>query len=128
MGSAAFPPDSPELPDSTSTPSPAAAVTGDSGVVRDAAQRAYHALAAHFHTRLLDTGELEAAVCGYVDALRDEGAPPERMLIAVKRLIARSRAPGWGAETDEQRALTEQVIACCIEEYYRGAGSGSRPG
>ena len=87
----------------------------------DVAERAERAIAASFHTHLADTDALRSAVCDYVAALRAAGAEPQQMLVAVKRLLERARPPGPGTHREEQRALEQQVIRWCIEEYYRAA-------
>ena len=87
----------------------------------DVAERAERAIAAYFHTHLADTDALRSAVCDYVAALRAEGAEPQQMLVAVKRLVGRAWPAGWRADAEQQRALGEQVVRWCIEEYYRAA-------
>ena len=115
MSSAASTPKFPEFLESPECPDGAPAPPGD------AAERAERALAAHGHARLPDTGELHSAMCDYVDALRARGAAPQEMLVAVKRLMERAWPAGWRADADQRRALGEQVVRWCIEEYYRAA-------
>lgn len=53
----------------------------------------------------------------YVDYLRARGAPPEAMLICVKKLLARSAA---GTLSPLQTAAYEnRIISRCITAYYQ---------
>ena len=79
--------------------------------------------ARHF-TRVLESvdpatssadGMLRDAICDFVRDLKAEGAPPERVLVTVKDVIA---AADSGRDTEQQRRFVQQVITWCIEAYY----------
>ena len=63
---------------------------------------------------------LKAAVCDYVDQLRDSGLPPEKTLIHVKRALGfdvmghRAAAPAHGR-------VVARMITDCIRHYYKDA-------
>lgn len=63
---------------------------------------------------------LKAAVCEYVDWLRDSGLPPEKTLIRVKRALGfdmmghRAAAPAHGR-------VVARMITDCIRHYYKDA-------
>lgn len=63
------------------------------------------------------------AVCGLVRILKSEGAPPEQVVITVKRLCGMPRVPFAGhadptAKADVARSISEAVISACIKEYF----------
>jgi hypothetical protein len=67
---------------------------------------------------------LKAAVCEYVDRLRDSGLPPEKTLIRVKRALGfdmmghRAAAPAHGR-------MVARMITDCIRHYYKDADTRS---
>ncbi|HEX5832037.1 MAG TPA: hypothetical protein VFY16_13735 [Gemmatimonadaceae bacterium] len=61
---------------------------------------------------------LRAAVTRLVTALKAEGLPPERVVIAVKR------ATGLDIDaSDEQRRLRERVVLWSVRAFYGDEGS-----
>jgi len=66
--------------------------------------------------------ELRDAVREQVAHLRDQGEPPERVLVEIKRELQESQTRTGAPRGDEQalRALADQVVRWCIEAYYRG--------
>ena len=64
---------------------------------------------------------LRDEVCRFVRAKRDAGEPPERVLIALKEIVA--RATVRVARTGAHAALADTVIRWCITEFYRPADS-----
>jgi hypothetical protein len=65
----------------------------------------------------VDHGELERAVCEYTRALRETGARPERILVAVKTLAEAAGLPRQdGANT---QVSVGRLAQWCIKEYYR---------
>lgn len=74
------------------------------------------------------TPELRNAVCDHVRELKRRGYPPERVLIAVKGLLAEAGVRKTGALADQGSAtlareneIVERVVAWCIEEYFPSA-------
>jgi hypothetical protein len=71
------------------------------------------------------TPELRDAVCDYVRDLKRRGYPPERVLIAVKALLAEAGvrktgplADGGSATLGPETEIVERVVAWCIDEYF----------
>jgi hypothetical protein len=62
------------------------------------------------------TSETQEAICAYVDELKAQQLPPERVLVQIKELIATVEGD-WSS--DEQRQFLQQVILWCIQAYYR---------
>ena len=60
---------------------------------------------------------LERAVCDFVREARARAVPPERVVVALKTMT--SNAARGRTSDDRYHALVEQVIALCVEEYYR---------
>ncbi len=85
-----------------------AIITGSSR--RLAAERAR--LSAH---RREMRGELRAMLSDYCAALRAEGMPPERMVIAIKDLASQALGPHSTLHTN---ALRGDLLAWAIEGYY----------
>jgi hypothetical protein len=56
-------------------------------------------------------------VRAYAEHARARGEPVERVIIALKELVARVVPPR--DRTSEQRALAERVVSWCIRGYYR---------
>ena len=76
------------------------------------------------------TPELREAVREYVHELKTWGYPPERVLVAVKTLVAEGgiRRTAW-ADRDEaavhpENEIIDQVVTWCIEEYFPAALDG----
>jgi hypothetical protein len=62
--------------------------------------------------------ELRVIVCAYVATLRAGGLPPEQTLRLVKTAI--EPAMGYAAEGAASRAVVEDAVRWCVEEYYAG--------
>jgi hypothetical protein len=74
------------------------------------------------------TPELRDAVCDHVRELKRRGYPPERVLIAVKALLAEAGVTKAGPLANRSSAtlgpeteIVERVVAWCIEEYFHAA-------
>ena len=63
--------------------------------------------------------ELRTSVTAYVRHLRDEGVPPERMLVLVKSTLRESTPADLDAL--EARALMEDVVRWSVDAYYEAA-------
>jgi len=69
--------------------------------------------------------ELRRCVNDYADQLKTLGLPPERVVIAMKRLVsgagvvATSRSVATPKELDGRDKLLVDIVAWCIEQYYR---------
>ena len=63
--------------------------------------------------------ELRASVTAYVRHLRDDGVPPQRMLVLVKAAVRESAPPELDAL--EARALLEDVVRWSVDAYYDAA-------
>ena len=57
-------------------------------------------------------GEVEAAAAHFCRALRQQGVPPERMLVDAKRVIEETID---GADAP----IAERAVESCIRHYYR---------
>lgn len=66
-----------------------------------------------------DAGEILAE---YVQYLRARGAPPEAMIICVKKLLARSAAARLSPR--KTAAYENGIISRCISEYYESKQGG----
>jgi hypothetical protein len=88
--------------------------------VTAAADRAVRALEQWRQAPPGDDGELRAAVCAFVAALRARGAAPQTAIVATKRLFAVAGIFPMGVAA--HRDLAERAVRWCIEEYYRPAG------
>ena len=64
--------------------------------------------------------ELQAMLADYCAALRAEGVPPERMVIAIKDLAAEALGARSSLHTN---ALRGDLLAWAIEGYYAIGGS-----
>lgn len=60
--------------------------------------------------------QLRASITVHVRRLRDEGAPPERTLVEVKRLMR--EAESTEAHSEEMGFLMTEVVRWSIEAYY----------
>ena len=112
--SSALPPDSPRPSESDPAAAPRAAPP----------ERLVRALVTAAGARgtgsFLDRdGELHAAICEFVRALKVGGAPPEAVVVAVKGVASRAGLPHFGVPEDT--LLIECVVRWCIEEYYRAS-------
>ncbi len=63
------------------------------------------------------SARLHAAICEYVDFLRDAGLPPEKVLIAVKRGLGFDEL-GYRLTSPGHSALIGRAITECIRRYY----------
>ncbi len=79
--------------------------------VAEARESFRRALIASFQTRR-GVGDVEAAAAHFCQALRQQGAPPERTLIEAKEVI-------HGAIDGDDAALAEKAVLSCIQHYYR---------
>ena len=82
-----------------------------------AADRAVRALERHRQASAGEDGELRAAVCAFVAALRARGAAPQTAIIATKRLL--EVAGIFPLRVAAHRQLAERAVHWSIEEYYR---------
>lgn len=70
------------------------------------------------------TPELRDAVCDHVQELKHRGYPPERVLIAVKDLLAEAGVRKTGPLADRGSPtlgptdIVERVVGWCIDEYF----------
>jgi len=83
------------------------------------------------HARL----KLRKRVSSYVDALKGDGCPPERVIVQLKGLV-RDSADGRPVERriDELNRLEVDMVSWCIDRYYlrslpaRDGRPGLQPG
>jgi hypothetical protein len=68
--------------------------------------------------------ELKAMLADYTAALRAEGVPPERMVIAIKSLAAQALGT---VETLHTKALRGDLLSWAIEGYYAIDPDDPRP-
>ncbi|HKG95278.1 MAG TPA: hypothetical protein VKA84_25390 [Gemmatimonadaceae bacterium] len=62
---------------------------------------------------------LREAVCRYVAVLREDGAPPERVVTLVKSATSPElSAPAVGGDAQASRVLLAEVVSWCIDAYY----------
>jgi hypothetical protein len=59
---------------------------------------------------------LRASVTGYVGALRADGVPAERVVVAVKGIVREATPPRL--DVHDARALMDEVVRWSIEAYY----------
>ena len=64
------------------------------------------------HQSLEFLGEVEAAAAHFCRALKQQGVPPERMLIDAKRVIEE-------AIDGDDVPVAERAVESCIRHYYR---------
>src|SRR5436305_10615040 len=73
----------------------------------------------------LETGDdslWREAACEFVRGCKQMRLPPERMLTAAKEaLLVPMQSTGAPTSVDA-RALYDEMISCCVEEYYRDSG------
>jgi len=64
---------------------------------------------------------LQAAVCEFTSALRDEGTTPEATLISLKTVINNRALPPFrrDSEADQTHEVRERISTWCIEEFFR---------
>jgi hypothetical protein len=63
--------------------------------------------------------KLRQRVCRYVDALKDDGTLPERVIVQVKDLVRDcADVPPIERRVDEFNRLVVDLIGWCIERYY----------
>lgn len=77
----------------------------------EAAQRFKQALLRSHQSREF-LGEVEAAAAHFCRALRNQGVPPERMLVDAKRVIEE-------AIDGHDAPIAERAVESCIRHYYR---------
>lgn len=67
--------------------------------------------------------ELKQRVCDYVDALRALGWPPERVIVALRRITAEAgiqpsaHVTLVGQLTSDRDQLLVTIVKCCLERY-----------
>jgi hypothetical protein len=70
-------------------------------------------------------GRLHSEVCAVVDELKAAGWPPERVIVAVKRIADEAGIRPTKAvlvrtaELANDDAMLVQMVSWCIERYYR---------
>ncbi len=75
--------------------------------------------------------ELREAVCDYVRELKSRDEPPERVLVAVKTLVAEAGVSrkAYGdfdrAVIHPEHEVLDHLITWCIEEYFHEAPRSS---
>jgi hypothetical protein len=63
-------------------------------------------------------------VCAIVDKMKAGGAPPEKVIIAVKMAVLLDvtvRAALYSHQLTRREKLLEQALGWCIQQYYGGA-------
>jgi hypothetical protein len=60
---------------------------------------------------------LRSAINDYVDELKAQGLPPERVLVNIKRLVF--EAHRVSSRDEDHLRFLQHVITWCIEAYYR---------
>ena len=80
----------------------------------DALERAFRLVA---HHAPLGPDAVRLRVRAYAEHARARGEPVERVIIALKELVARVVPPR--DRTSGQRALADRVVSWCIRGYYR---------
>ena len=93
---------------------------GASASAADLAALINRASAASGAVRMEALNNLRTAVSTLAVRLKDQGAPPERVLVAVKAAVGANRRGHAGATTDAREALVADVVRWCITAYYRG--------
>ena len=69
----------------------------------------------------VDEGALRDAVCAYVDEMKQLGAPVERVIIDIKRVMHVDEARGLrDPKRPDARRLAEDAVSWCIAHYYKG--------
>ena len=65
--------------------------------------------------------EIRELVCALVDAMKGQGATPEKVLITVKTAVFESMPQSLTskARTDAEE-VAQQAVVWCIEHYYAG--------
>jgi hypothetical protein len=62
-------------------------------------------------------------VCALVDKMKADGAPPEKVIIAVKLSVlhdAPVRATPFSHQLTRQEKILERALGWCIQRYYGG--------
>lgn len=68
--------------------------------------------------------EIQREVCAYADELKDLGLPPERVIVAVKRVANEAglhttrRVVPSSIQLDGKDKLLVDMVGWCIERYY----------
>jgi hypothetical protein len=59
------------------------------------------------------------AIAALAEHLKDGGAPPERVVIAVKRVISAAIRTVWPRpEPRDRRRIVDEGVRCCVAAYY----------
>jgi hypothetical protein len=82
-----------------------------------AADRLVRALESSPHGTFSLPDPLRTAINNYVDELKAQGLPAERVLINVKRVVF--DAYSVSSRDEDHRRFRQRVITWCIEAYYR---------
>ncbi len=72
----------------------------------------------------IPSAKVRELVCALVDKMKAEGAPPEKVVIAVKSAVLGDRAlravPDPGQLKEAEKVL-QQALSWCIQQYYGAA-------
>ena len=72
----------------------------------------------------LQLDEIRDLVCALVDAMKRQGATPEKVLIAVKTAVFESMPQRWTLKTrNDVEEIAQQAVVWCIEHYYTSGES-----
>jgi hypothetical protein len=59
------------------------------------------------------------AIAALAEHLKEGGAPPERVVIAVKRVISGAIRTVWPRpEPRDRRRMVDEGVRCCVAAYY----------
>jgi len=75
--------------------------------------------------------KLRIRVSDYVDVLKRDGSPPERMIVQLRNLVRESaEVQPIERQIDELEQLVVEMVGWCIERYYADASDpqNARPG
>jgi hypothetical protein len=78
------------------------------------------------HTDVVESSALQASVCAFVRAAKARGEPPQRVIVALKRLTT-AGVDDWFRVNREQQRLRDSIIRWCLDEYYGPATDGAIP-
>jgi hypothetical protein len=97
----------------------------------DAIDRLHAEFTAMAHNEHIELTMLEDAVCAFVDEMKEQGQPPEAVLVAAKQAAADA---GLVPSSEQSLFLTNdhadhvlgEIVRWCIEEYYGNRDVASR--
>jgi hypothetical protein len=89
-----------------------------------AIERLFAAFAETAHNEHAERTQLEDAVCAFVEEMKEQGQPPEAVIIAAKQMAAQaglvsSPEPSLFFTHDDAGHVLSEIVRWCIEEYYR---------